>query len=89
MNLVHTTSTMINILLLTVGVALLIGPQPVSSTVQSLRPQEQQQVMVSFAPTTSHRQKVHGESPAYYCSDPTDDIFQFMRLDFIPTNPRM
>lgn len=33
--------------------------------------------------------KVPGESPAYHCSDPSNDIFQIRRLDFIPTNVRM
>jgi hypothetical protein len=42
-----------------------------------------QQVVITTLP------KVPGESPAYYCSDPSDDIFRIDRLDFIPTNPRV
>ena len=33
--------------------------------------------------------KVPGQSPAYYCSDPSNDIFQIRDFDFIPTNVRM
>jgi hypothetical protein len=33
--------------------------------------------------------KVPGESPANYCSDPSNDIFEIRRLDFLPTNPRV
>ena len=32
--------------------------------------------------------KVPGESPAYYCADPSHDIFQIRRFDFTPTNVR-
>ena len=39
--------------------------------------------------STSNAIKVPGESPAYHCSDPSDDIFQIRRFDFIPTNVRM
>ena len=41
------------------------------------------------ATSTFNAIKVPGESPAYYCSDPSDDIFQIRRFDFIPTNVRM
>ncbi|KAL8724613.1 MAG: hypothetical protein Q9181_006753 [Wetmoreana brouardii] len=36
-----------------------------------------------------NRIKVPGESPAYHCANPSDDLFNVSRLDFIPTNPRM
>ena len=43
----------------------------------------------TYPSSTLNSLKVPGESPAYYCSDPTDDIFQIRRFDFIPTNVRM
>ena len=33
--------------------------------------------------------KVPGQSPAYHCDNPRNDIFQIRRLDFLPTNVRM
>ena len=39
--------------------------------------------------STVNTLKVPGESPAYYCADPSHDIFQIRRLDFTPTNVRM
>jgi hypothetical protein len=39
--------------------------------------------------SNSNSLKVPGESPANYCSDPSNDLFQIRRLDFLPTNPRM
>ena len=47
------------------------------------------QIATTDSLTTLSRTKVPGESPAYYCADPTDDLFKIRRLDFIPTNPRM
>ena len=43
----------------------------------------------TIATSTLNTLKVPGESPAYYCSDPSNDIFQISRFDFIPTNVRM
>ena len=43
----------------------------------------------TIATSTLNAIKVPGESPAYYCSDPSNDIFQIGRFDFIPTNVRM
>ena len=43
----------------------------------------------TLATSTLNTIKVPGESPAYYCSDPSNDIFQIRRFDFIPTNVRM
>lgn len=48
-----------------------------------------QQTLPKHLLSTSNHLKVPGESPAYYCSDPSDDIFQIRRLDFTPTNVRM
>lgn len=48
-----------------------------------------QQSPPTYPPSTSNPLKVPGESPAYYCSDPSDDIFQIRRFDFLPINPRM
>ena len=41
------------------------------------------------ATSTLNAIKVPGESPAYYCSDPSNDLFQIRDFDFIPTNVRM
>ena len=43
----------------------------------------------TYPSSTLNSLKVPGESPAYHCSDPSDDIFQIHRFDFIPTNVRM
>ena len=43
----------------------------------------------TIATSTLNAIKVPGESPAYYCSDPSNDIFQIRRFDFIPTNVRI
>ena len=32
---------------------------------------------------------IPGDSPAYYCSNPSNDIFQIRRFDFVPKNVRM
>ena len=42
-----------------------------------------------MATPTPNAIKVPGESPAYYCSNPSNDTFQISRLDFIPTNIRI
>ena len=42
-----------------------------------------------YPSSTLNPLKVPGESPAYYCADPTHDIFQIRRFDFTPTNVRM
>ncbi|KAI1375832.1 hypothetical protein F4677DRAFT_445994 [Hypoxylon crocopeplum] len=46
-----------------------------------------QQIPIAYTRPASDPLRVPGESPAYYCSDPSSDIFQITRLDFIPTNP--
>jgi hypothetical protein len=66
----------------------LLGLRIVVSAVP-LRREYAQQVFTSSLSSASDRLQVPGESPAYHCSDPGDDIFQIRRLDFIPTNPRM
>lgn len=43
---------------------------------------------INSSPTVN-RIKVPGASPAYYCSDPSDNVFQIDHLDFIPINPRV
>ena len=43
----------------------------------------------TIATSTLNALKVPGQSPAYYCSDPSNDIFQIRDFDFIPTNVRM
>lgn len=48
-----------------------------------------QQITITDSLPTLNRIKVPGESPAYFCSDPSNDLFKIRRLDFIPTNPRM
>ena len=40
-------------------------------------------------PSTSKDLKVPGHSPAYYCEDPSDDLFQISSFEFSPTRPRM
>ena len=42
-----------------------------------------------YSSSTLNSLKVPGESPAYYCADPSHDIFQIRRFDFTPTNVRM
>jgi hypothetical protein len=85
---IQPTIIMVPTSLLIMGVTLLNGPQLVMSAVQLPKAQQKQVAMTSSSPT-SDRLKVPGESPAYYCSDPSDDIFQIDHLDFIPTNPRV
>jgi hypothetical protein len=48
-----------------------------------------QQVLTDSSPAKTERLKVPGANPAYYCSDPTGDLFQIMHLSFYPTNPRV
>ena len=43
----------------------------------------------TIATSTLDSIKVPGESPAFHCSDPSNDLFQIRRFDFIPTNIRM
>ena len=43
----------------------------------------------TIATSTLNAIKIPSESPAYHCSDPSDDIFQIRRFDFTPTNVRM
>jgi hypothetical protein len=45
--------------------------------------------MDSPASPLDARLKVPGQSPAYYCSDPAEDIFQIISLHFYPTTPRV
>ncbi|KAK8104606.1 Phosphatidylglycerol/phosphatidylinositol transfer protein [Apiospora kogelbergensis] len=40
-------------------------------------------------PSTSKDLKVPGHSPAYYCEDPSDDLFQISSFEFSPTRPRI
>ncbi len=52
------------------------------------------QKVIQHNPTASpswaaDRLKVPGKSPAYVCSDLTDDIFQIRRFDFTPTDARI
>ena len=42
-----------------------------------------------YSSSTLNALKVPGESPAYYCADPSHDIFQIRRFDFTPINVRM
>ena len=48
-----------------------------------------QMVSIDALQSPDNRTKVPGQSPAYHCSNPTDDVFKIRQLDFIPTNPRM
>ena len=64
--------------------ALLLLPDALSA----LRIPNQRIVTVDTIPSLD-RFRVPGESPAYHCADPSNDLFNISRLDFIPTNPRM
>ena len=48
-----------------------------------------EQNAIAGSSSALNRIKTPGESPAYYCSDPSNDLFKIRRLDFIPINPRM
>ena len=60
--------------------AISLGPVPIVPLSQQ-SPTEATSTLIAI--------KVPGESPAYYCSDPSNDLFQIRRFDFIPTNVRM
>ena len=48
-----------------------------------------QQILPTYSSSTSNPLKVPGESPAYYCSDPCDDLYQIRRFYFTSINVRM
>lgn len=56
-------------------IASLFLPQAVSAARPSSR-ELTQQIATMHPSLTSNPLKVPGESPAYYCSDPSDDIFK-------------
>ena len=60
--------------------ALSLGPVPVIPLLNQPSP--------TLATSTLNAIKVPGQSPAYYCSDPTTDLFQTRDFDFIPTSVR-
>jgi len=76
--------------LLCVASLLLLNAVSVAGLSVPLGPTRQIQLVTpDSSPPSLNRSRVPGESPAYYCSDPSNDLFQIRRLDFIPTNPRV
>ena len=73
---------------LLLGMTWLLLTPAVSANPLPLRENVPQGQLLHLAPM-ANALKVPGESPAYYCADPRNDIFQIRRLDFIPTNVRM
>lgn len=69
--------------------ASLLLPDASSAAVLSAPQIPTQRIATTDSSPPLNRIKVPGESPAYYCADPSDDLFKVSRLDFIPTNPRM
>ncbi|KAK8070579.1 hypothetical protein PG997_010782 [Apiospora hydei] len=51
-------------------------------------PAQQQRPMALSTENSVGSLKVPGQSPAYHCSDPSEDLFQISRLDFTP-QPRV
>src|SRR5262249_28275281 len=45
--------------------------------------------MPMASPSDREDLKVPGKSPAYHCSDPSNDLYQIDHLNFFPTNPRL
>lgn len=69
-------------------VALLL-PNAILAAIWPTAQKPTQQIITAASLSTLNRIKVPGESPAYFCSDPSHDLFKIRRFDFIPINPRM
>lgn len=82
------SSLMMHSIAILVCIASLLVPRAVSAARLSSGVLTQQTAAMHPS-LTSDPLKVPDESPAYYCSDPSEDIFQIRSLDFYPTNVRM
>lgn len=67
----------------------LLQPNAISAAIWSTAQKPTQQMIIAASLPILNHIKVPGESPAYFCSDPSHDLFKIRRFDFIPINPRM